>query len=74
MFFGRFCLIPLRDVCISSRYWNLEEIFTKSKEMHLLAFRCEISVLFEKMSVGGGLGALQFFRSLKKGTRTFNFR
>ena len=26
------------------------------------------------MSVGGGLGALQFFGSLKKGTRTFNFR
>ena len=28
----------------------------------------------KKMSVGGGLGALQFFWSLKKGTRTFNFR
>ena len=27
----------------------------------------------EKMSVGGGLGALQFFWSLEKGTRTFNF-
>ena len=27
-----------------------------------------------KMSVGGGLGPLQFFLSLKKGTRTFNFR
>ena len=26
------------------------------------------------MSVGGGLGALQFFGSLKKGTRTFHFR
>ena len=26
------------------------------------------------MSVGGGLDALQFFRSLKKGTRTFHFR
>ena len=26
------------------------------------------------MSVGGGLGALQFFWSLKKGTRTFHFR
>ena len=24
----------------------------------------------KKMSVGGGLGALHFFRSLKKGTRT----
>ena len=29
---------------------------------------------WEKMSVGGGLGALQFFWSFKKGTRTFNFR
>ena len=28
--------------------------------------------LWENMSVGGGLGALQFFRSLKKGTRTFH--
>ena len=26
------------------------------------------------MTVGGGLGALQFFWSLKKGTRTFYFR
>ena len=26
-----------------------------------------------KMSVGGGLGALQFFWSPKKGTRTFSF-
>ena len=26
------------------------------------------------MSVGGGLSALQFFWSLKKGTRTFHFR
>ena len=26
-----------------------------------------------KMSVGGGLGALRFF-SLKKGTKTFDFR
>ena len=26
------------------------------------------------MSVEGGLGALQFFWSLTKGTRTFNFR
>ena len=26
------------------------------------------------MSVGGGLGALRFFWSLKKGTRTFHFR
>ena len=26
------------------------------------------------MSVGGGLDALQFFWSLKKGTRTFHFR
>ena len=30
--------------------------------------------LGKKMSVGGGLGALQFFWSLKKGTRTFNFQ
>ena len=30
--------------------------------------------LWEKMSVGGGLDALQFFWSLKKGTRTFQFR
>ena len=29
---------------------------------------------WEKMSVGGGLGALQFFWSLKKGTRPFKFR
>ena len=28
----------------------------------------------KKMSVGGGLGALWFFQSLKKGTRTFHFR
>ena len=28
--------------------------------------------LWEKISVGGGLGALQFFWSLKKGTRTFH--
>ena len=28
----------------------------------------------QKMSVGGGLGALQFFGLLKKGTRTFHFR
>ena len=28
----------------------------------------------EKMSVEGGLGTLQFFWSLKKGTRTFHFR
>ena len=28
----------------------------------------------EKISVGGGLGALQFFWSLKKGTATFHFR
>ena len=28
----------------------------------------------KRMSVGGGLGALQFFWSLKKGTRTFHFR
>ena len=27
-----------------------------------------------KMSVGGGLGALQIFWSLKNGTRTFYFR
>ena len=26
------------------------------------------------MSAGGGLGALQFFWSLKKGTRNFHFR
>ena len=33
------------------------------------------SVDFGKnMSVGGGLGAFQFFRSLKKGTRTFHLR
>ena len=33
------------------------------------------SVDFWKIiSVGGGLGALQFFWSLKKGTRTFHFR
>ena len=32
------------------------------------------SVDFGKIiSVGGGLGALQFFGSLKKGTRTFHF-
>ena len=30
--------------------------------------------LWEKNSVGGGLGALQFFWSLKKGTKTFYFR
>ena len=30
--------------------------------------------LEKKMSVGGGLGALKFFWSLKKGTRTFYFR
>ena len=30
--------------------------------------------IWEKMSMGGGLGALQFFWSLKKGTRTFHFR
>ena len=30
--------------------------------------------LWEKMSVGGGLGALQFFGHLKKATRAFNFR
>ena len=28
----------------------------------------------ENMSVGGGLEALQYFWSLKKGTRTFNSR
>ena len=28
----------------------------------------------KKMSMGGGLVALHFFWSLKKGTRTFNFR
>ena len=28
----------------------------------------------EKMSVWGGLGALHFFFSLKKRTRTFNYR
>ena len=28
----------------------------------------------KKMSLGGGLGALRFFWSLKKGTRTFHFR
>ena len=27
-----------------------------------------------KMSVGEGLGAIQFLVTLKKGTRTFNFR
>ena len=31
-------------------------------------------VILGKMSMGGGLGALKFFWSLKKGTRTFNFR
>ena len=31
------------------------------------------TTLGEKMSVGGGLGALRFFWSLKKGTRTFHF-
>ena len=30
--------------------------------------------LEKELSVGGGLGALQFFWSLKKGTRTFHFR
>ena len=29
---------------------------------------------WEKMSVGGGLGAQQFFWSLKKGTRALYFR
>ena len=29
---------------------------------------------WEKMSVGGGLVALKFFWSLKKGTKIFNFR
>ena len=34
-----------------------------------------LSVDFGKItSVGGGLGDLQFFGSLKKGTRTFHFR
>ena len=28
----------------------------------------------EKMTLGGGLGPLQSFWSLKKGIRTFNFR
>ena len=29
---------------------------------------------WDKMSKGGGLGALQFFLSLRKDSRTFNFR
>ena len=36
--------------------------------------RILIRRLREKMSVEGGLGALQFFWSLKKGTRTLHFR
>ena len=43
--------------------------------MNKMAISKLLSVDFgKKMSVGGGLGPLQFFRSLKKGTRTVNFR
>ena len=37
-------------------------------------FKILIRYLWEKMSMGRGLGALQFFWSLRKGTRTFYFR
>ena len=43
--------------------------------LNLMAISVSWSDDFGKMiSVGGGLGALQFFWSLKIGTRTFYFR
>ena len=59
---------PSSGDCGGKNKWGMNICWTK-----WLSQNFDPLTLGKKMSVGGGLDSLQFFWSLKKGTRTFHF-